>query len=122
MTEFFLYADLTWPEIADLPRDTALVIPLEFQFSRRQLSSALGDPSYVGILPSFPFGWQGSALSIAECFVEPYLSNLVDSLRDDGFTRVYALTPQGTGLALSASRIALHSEGLTSDHSRLSLQ
>lgn len=28
MTEFFHYDDLTWPEVAELPRDVPLVLPL----------------------------------------------------------------------------------------------
>jgi len=41
------------------------------------------------------------------------LANLLDSLRDDSFTRVYALTPQGLNLGLGAARISLpHSNSL----------
>jgi creatinine amidohydrolase len=35
------------------------------------------------------------------------LANLIDSMREDGFTRVYALTPQELNLGLGAERIAL---------------
>ena len=32
MTEFFHYDDLTWPEVAELPRDVPLVLPLGSSF------------------------------------------------------------------------------------------
>ncbi len=48
-----------------------------------------------GLLPPFPFGWRGSGLEVPEAVFVPYIVNLLDSLRDDGFTRVYCLAPQG---------------------------
>jgi creatinine amidohydrolase len=40
-------------------------------------------------------GWRGSGLEIPELIFFQYISNLLDSLRDDGFSQVYCLTPQG---------------------------
>jgi creatinine amidohydrolase len=47
------------------------------------------------VLPAFPFGWRGSGLEIPESLLFQYISNLLDSLRDDGFSRVYCLAPAG---------------------------
>jgi creatinine amidohydrolase len=107
MTNFFQYADLTWPDVDALPRDTPLVIPLGEGYPLGRLTSALGNPPCAGMLPSIPFGWESSGLHLPEPLMGMYLGNLLDSLRDDGFTRVYALTPQGVKLGLSSSRIAL---------------
>jgi creatinine amidohydrolase len=46
-------------------------------------------------LPAFPFGWRGSGLEVPEEIFFPYISNLLDSLRDDGFSQVYCLAPAG---------------------------
>jgi creatinine amidohydrolase len=46
-------------------------------------------------LPAFPFGWRGSGLEVPEPLLLQYISNLLDSLRDDGFSRVYCLAPAG---------------------------
>ncbi|NJN44646.1 MAG: hypothetical protein HC806_07965 [Anaerolineae bacterium] len=54
MTEFFLYENLTWPEIADLPRDTPLIIPLGEGYPLDQLAEALSNPNRVGLLPPHP--------------------------------------------------------------------
>jgi creatinine amidohydrolase len=107
MTVFFQYDTLTWPEVAALPRDIPLILPLGEGYAFDRLSSALGEPLRVGLLPPFPFGWQGSGLVVPEAVLGATLANLLDSLRDDGFSRVYALTPQGIDLGLGASRIAL---------------
>ncbi len=106
-TQFFPYDELTWPEVAALPRETPLVIPLGKGYPMDWLASALGNPSRAGLLPPIPYGWAGSGLHAPDHLLGAMLSNLLDSLRDDGFSRVYALTPQGVDLGLGASRIAL---------------
>src|SRR5512139_3386557 len=107
MTEFFNYSDLTFPEIAALPRDCPLVLPLGNGYDLKQLASALGGSPAAGLLPSWPYGWAGSGLQLPERLLASLLSNLIDSLREDGFSRVYALTPQELDLGLGAARIAL---------------
>jgi creatinine amidohydrolase len=110
MTEIFHYDDLTWPEVADLPRDLPLVLPLGSSFDPERVAAQLSHPQRLGILPSFPFGWRGSGLAVSEPLLSAYIGNLLDSLRDDGFTRVYALTPQGIDLGLGESALRQTSE------------
>lgn len=106
MTEFFSFDELTWPEVQALPRHTPLIIPMGFDYHLEMLAESLQDPPRIGLLPSLPFGWQGSCLPLPESITAAYLNNLLDSLRDDGFTHVYALTPQSVDLELGVSRIA----------------
>jgi creatinine amidohydrolase len=108
---FFPFDTLTWPEVAELPRDTPLVIPLGEGYSLERLAEALGRPDRIGLLPSIPFGWVGSGLAVPEPRLGQLLVNLLDSLRDDGFSRVFALTPQGIDLGLGSQRIALAHPG-----------
>lgn len=107
MTEFFSYEVLTWPEIADLPRTTPLVIPLGIGYSTQDITTALGDPAIAGILPAIPYGWQGSGLAVEDAVLSQMVSNLIDSLRDDGFTRVYSMIPPGLKLNLGEQSITL---------------
>ena len=107
MTQFFNYADLTWPEINALPRHCPLIIPLGQGYDLNRLSEALENPPQIGMLPSIPFGWAGSGLRVPESLLHNLLVNLIDSLREDGFSRVFALTPQETQLELGSMRIAL---------------
>ncbi|MBV6395187.1 MAG: hypothetical protein HFACDABA_00758 [Anaerolineales bacterium] len=108
MTESFRYDNLTWPEVAGLPRDMPLVLPLGSSFDLERVAAQLSHPQRLGLLPPIPFGWRGSGLAVAETLLAAYVRNLLDSLRDDGFTRVYALTPQGIDLGLGES--ALHTQ------------
>ena len=95
MTTFFAYDELTWDAVAELPRDTPLVLPLGSGYDLDLLASQLGFPPRIGLLPPFPFGWRGSGLELPESAFFPYIANLLGSLRDDGFLRVYCLMPAG---------------------------
>ena len=90
-TDFFAYETLTWPEVAALTRDCPLVLPLGDGYDRERLAAALGRPPRIGLLPALPFGWRGSGLRVAEPLLGALIANLLDSLREDGFSRVYAL-------------------------------
>ena len=94
-TTFFDYAELTWDAVADLPRDVPLVLPLGSGYDLNLLASQLSNPSRIGLLPPFPFGWCGSGLELPDQIFAQYIFNLLDSLRDDGFSRVYCLAPSG---------------------------
>lgn len=125
MTQFFSYEHLTWPDVAALSRDTPLVVPLGGGYELAKVAEGLGNPPQIGLLPSLPFGWRGSGLAVAEPLLGQMVANLLDGLRDDGFTRVLALTPQGVDLGLGAARMALphHSQflpapRLPADHNR----
>ena len=107
MTEYLEYQTLTWPEVAGLPRDMPLILPLGQGYSLERLPEGLGRPSRIAMLPAIPFGWRGSGIAVPERVLGQLVSNLLDSLRDDGFTRVLALTSQGIDLGLADSRIAL---------------
>lgn len=100
MTTFFAYETLTWPQVAELPRDTPLIIPLGDGYDHDRLAEALGRPPRVGLLPPIPFGWRGSGLHVPERLLGRLVANLLHSLRDDGFSRVYALTPPQIDLNL----------------------
>ena len=107
MTEFFRYEDLTFPEVEALPRLTPLVIPLGEGYSLDALSDALGQPEQAGLLPPLPYGWAGSGLAVPGKTLVALLHNLVESLREDGFSRPCLLTPQDLDLGLGAEQIRL---------------
>ena len=92
---FFSYEELTWDVVADLPRDTPLILPLGSGYDLNLLADQLSNPPRIGLLPAFPFGWRGSGLEVPDAIFTQYIMNLLDGLRDDGFSRVYCLAPQG---------------------------
>ncbi|MBI3152504.1 MAG: hypothetical protein HYZ21_10245, partial [Chloroflexi bacterium] len=85
-TVFFNYDELTWDAVAELPRDTPLILPLGSGYNLDLLADQLSNPPRVGLLPSFPFGWRSSGLALPEPIFFQHITNLMDSLRDDGFT------------------------------------
>jgi creatinine amidohydrolase len=93
--EFFSYDEMTWDVVAGLPRDTPLVLPLGSGYDLGLVADQLSRPTRIGILPPIPFGWRGSGLEIPNSIFIQYVMNLLGSLRDDGFTQVYCLAPQG---------------------------
>jgi creatinine amidohydrolase len=95
MTTYFNYDEMTWDTVAELPRDTPLVLPLGSGYDLSLLASQLSNPPRIGLLPPFPFGWRGSGLEVPDAIFFQYISNLLDSLRDDGFSKVYCLAPAG---------------------------
>ncbi len=100
---FFNYDELTWPEVAELPRNTPLVLPLGSGYDLDLLADQLSNPPRVGLLPAFPFGWRGSGIDLPEPIFFQYITNLLNSLRDDGFSRVYCLMPQGLDPQLTSN-------------------
>lgn len=107
MADFFQFAELTWPEVAALPRDIPLILPLGTGYPEAVMAKSLSNPTRIGMLPAFPFGWRDSGLEVPEPTLAAYIKNLLNSLRDDGFTRVYALTPQGVDLGLGSEQIQI---------------
>jgi creatinine amidohydrolase len=89
---------LTWPEVASLPRQTPLVLPLGNGFSLDALGKALGGPDVVYLLPAIPYGWQGSGLDVDSALFSQMVSNLLGGMRQDGFERLFVLAPPGVSL------------------------
>ncbi len=114
-SKFFSYDELTWDAVAELPRDTPLVLPLGSNYDLNLLADQLGFPPRIGLLPAFPFGWRGSGLEVPDSIFTQYIANLLDSLRDDGFSRVYCLMPQGID-PQSSQRLTLNVERLFQPH------
>jgi len=105
MTKIFQYDRLSWPEVKELPRSTPLIIPLGEGYTFKEVVASVGDVKVIGLLPALPFGWTGSGLSIEESLLTNLILNLINSLYDDGFTRVYVLCPQERLMDLNQIRI-----------------
>jgi creatinine amidohydrolase len=107
MSKLILYEELTSPELVAFPRDTPVILPMGNGYDFQKIVSALGDPENIIYLPPFPFGWIYSGLEVSDRFIVKYISNLLSSLHDDGFRRVFALTPQGVSLDLGCEQITI---------------
>jgi len=76
-----------------------------------RVAGALSHPPRVGVLPPLPFGWRGSGLAVAEELLGRLVANLLDSLRDDGFSRMYAVCPPGLTARAARRRSKMGSYG-----------
>lgn len=133
MTEFFAYEDLTWQEVAEIPRETPLVLPFWGMLENspvsagrtpteqavinlnqapgsqleKRLAERLGNLQRIGLLPTFPYGWKGSGIETPSRILASFCTNLLDGLEEDGFEHVFALAPQGIGLELGRRLISI---------------
>ncbi len=92
--QLFHYADCTWPEVADLDRDTPLVIPIGAGCPEDALAEHLGKEKAIGVLPFLPYGWKGSIASSSGVVFERLLSELTRSITAAGFSHVVIALPE----------------------------
>ena len=95
------YDDLTWPEVARLPRDLAMLMPLGL--GRHDLDSALDrlGVQQAALLPSLPYGFRRvdgdplGALAVSPGMLRRVLTGIGKELHAQGFRRVVFLSGHG---------------------------
>jgi creatinine amidohydrolase len=107
MPDIFCFDELTWPDVAALPRTTALVLPLGSPPDEEGINAVLKTTQPVGILPAIPFGWAGSGLEVREPVFAALVHNLVGNLLEDGFSTIYLLAPAGLNMGAGLPAIVL---------------
>lgn len=84
------YADLTFPEIAALPRDIPLIMPLGDGYDPATIASALNTDQFC-LLPALPYGWEGSALAVSTDMMRRVIAALWTGPTDEGFTSRFVI-------------------------------
>jgi len=105
----FNYADLTWPEVAALPRDTTLVLPLGSGYDSEEVVRRIGAGPLCW-LPALPYGWPGagSALTVPVEVLERALAGILSAPLEEGFQRIVILCPSDRiGLPASVEPIVM---------------
>jgi creatinine amidohydrolase len=90
MTTVIHYKDLTWPEVAALPRDLPLVLPLGAGYDPAQVAAALGVDGLC-MLPPLPYGWAGSVVNVGQDLLRRVVGGLFSGPQEEGFTRLVAV-------------------------------
>ena len=108
-TQFLRFDELTYPEVAALPRASRIVLPVTSGFDPAALAARLGDPDQLWLLPAIPFGWPGSGLEVPQPVFEAVVRNLLGNLLEDGFSQAIALTSDELHLAADIPSLRLPS-------------
>lgn len=107
MVDTIHYEELTYPEVARLPRDVPMLIPLGDAAGYDWDAVARGvrertrrKADRVCVFPGVPFGFRTRQAALRRLAVEPalmqrVLSSLIASVQDDGFTRVFVVNGHG---------------------------
>jgi creatinine amidohydrolase len=84
------YEELTWPEVADLPRDLPFVLPLGDGYDEAQIAQAIGADHFC-ILPALPYGWQGSMVAVSPDMLRRVVAGIFSGPTEEGFTQQYVV-------------------------------
>ncbi|MFN8597374.1 MAG: creatininase family protein [Anaerolineae bacterium] len=105
MAKIIVYEELTFPEVALLPRDIPLLIPLgaanEYDWDAvadrvQRKTRSVSVPDRMCVFPAIPYGFRGSALEVDLKLFKRVIHSLIATLREDGFTNVYVINGYGS--------------------------
>ncbi len=97
MVDVIRYEELTWPEVAELPRDLPLVLPLGEGFAEERIAQALGVARYCA-LPALPYGWEGSVLAVSPAMLRRVVAGIFSGPQDERFTQLHVVHDGDEGL------------------------
>jgi creatinine amidohydrolase len=108
------YGDLTWPEVAALPRDLPLVLPLGSGCDLTRAAGALGIGELC-LLPALPYGWRGSPVAVEPELISRALQGILSAPGQEGFQRLVVLAPEALELELEGAEMLHAPPGTLSD-------
>jgi creatinine amidohydrolase len=86
MAEVIKYDELTFPEVAELPRDIPMVMPLGDGYRTDEIAAALGSDRLI-MLPALPYGWAGSTVAVSTDMMRRVIAGLWTGPEETGFTQ-----------------------------------
>jgi creatinine amidohydrolase len=87
MSSVTLYENLTWPDVAKLPRDLPLILPLGDGYDGKHIADALA-LDHVCMLPALPYGRLGSVVPVGEELLRRVVGGIFSGPHEEGFTRL----------------------------------
>lgn len=90
MPHIIRYEELTWPEVAALPREIPLVLPLGEGYDSDSIAEAV-DTNIICLLPALPYGWKGSLLTVSEAMLRRVVAGIFSGPQEEGFSRLYVV-------------------------------
>lgn len=98
MAKIIRFEELAWPEVAALPRDLPLVLPLGDGYVPEAIAAALGADA-LALLPPLPYGWAGSAVAVESDLLRRVVAGILSGPAEDGFARLVAIHSGAESLA-----------------------
>lgn len=106
------YADLTWPEVARLPRDLPMLIPLGLGEYDLEAAAARLDAADICLLPAIPYGFRRAdddpldSVVVRPALLRRVLAGAARELSAQGFQRIAVLNGHGDqGLASGGAHV-----------------
>ncbi len=90
MPDIIRYDELTWPEVADLPRSLPLVLPIGGGYAPEAIAAALGEERFA-LLPAVPYGWEDSLLPVGAEMLWRYVAGIFSGPQEEGFERLFVV-------------------------------
>ncbi len=87
MIDVTRYEELTWPEVAELPRHLPLVLPLGGGYNLAAIGRGLEAHAFC-VLPALPYGWAGSAVNVGQDLLRRVVTGVFSGPHEEGFTRL----------------------------------
>lgn len=100
MPHIIHYEELTWPEVAALPRDLPMVLPLGEGYDPEAIAQAVGVESYC-VLPALPYGWGGSLAPVGEDMLRQAVAGIFNAPTEEGFTRLFVVHAGGETVGMN---------------------
>jgi creatinine amidohydrolase len=103
MPNIIHYENLTWPEVAALPHDLPLVLPLGKGYATDLIARTLQSEEFC-LLPVLPYGWSESVLSVSEDMLRRVVVGIFSGPQDEGFTTLFVIHDGAENLELPGIR------------------
>lgn len=97
MPEIIRLDELTWPEVADLPRRLPLVLPMGGGYAPAAIAAALGEERFA-LLPAVPYGWEASPVAVGVQMLWRYVTGIFSGPQEEGFERLFIVHAGGEDL------------------------
>jgi len=90
MPQSIRYEELTWPEVAVMPRNIPLILPLGDGYDADSISQKI-DVDTICLLPPLPYGWTSSILPVSTEMLRRVIGGIFSGPQEEGFTRLYVI-------------------------------
>ena len=103
MPEVIRFDELTWPEVADLPRQLPLVLPIGGGYDPAAIAAAVGEERFA-LLPAVPYGWEDSPAPVGGQMLWRYVTGIFSGPQEEGFERLFIIHAGGEDLESAGVR------------------